>query len=96
MTFIPSNTVIPSSTGTHSTNRGTEARRRRRMAEHATLEFDGTAPTDRDRIAEKAMQSYLLQYGSKDYATVAEWAYKMADAMLLERKRWQRRTGQPA
>lgn len=64
----------------------TEARRKKVMAQGA-LESENTAPTDRDRIAEKAMQSYLLEYGSRDYADIAEWAYKMADAMLLERNR---------
>jgi hypothetical protein len=43
-------------------------------------------PSDRDTLAEKAMVAYLLTYASKDYHVVAEYAYKMADAMIAERK----------
>jgi hypothetical protein len=43
-------------------------------------------PSDRDTLAEKAMVAYLLTYASKDYDVVAKYAYKMADAMIAERK----------
>jgi hypothetical protein len=42
-------------------------------------------PSDRDALAEKAMVVYLLTYASRDYDTVASFAYKMADAMIAER-----------
>jgi hypothetical protein len=42
-------------------------------------------PSDRDALAEKAMVAYLLTYASKKYDVVADYAYKMADAMLAER-----------
>jgi hypothetical protein len=42
-------------------------------------------PSNRDALAEKAMVAYLLKYGERDYSTVAEYAYKMADAMIAER-----------
>jgi hypothetical protein len=42
-------------------------------------------PSDRDALAEKAMVAYLLSYASKDYGTVAGYAYEMADAMIAER-----------
>ncbi len=42
-------------------------------------------PSDRDTLAEKAMVAYLLTYSSSDYHVVAEYAYKMADAMIAER-----------
>ena len=44
-------------------------------------------PSDRDTLAEKAMVAYLLTYASKDYEVVAQYAYKMADAMIAERKK---------
>lgn len=31
------------------------------------------------------MVAYLLNYASRDYATVAGYAYEMADAMIAER-----------
>jgi hypothetical protein len=31
------------------------------------------------------MVAYLLEYASKDYGTVAGYAYEMADAMIAER-----------
>jgi hypothetical protein len=43
-------------------------------------------PSDRDSLAEKAMVAYLLKYAERDYHVVAEYAYKMADAMIAERK----------
>jgi predicted component of type VI protein secretion system len=49
-------------------------------------------PSDRDALAEKAMVAYLLNYASRDYATVAGYAYEMADAMIAERLK--RPTGQ--
>jgi len=33
------------------------------------------------------MVAYLLTYASKDYEVVAQYAYKMADAMIAERKK---------
>jgi hypothetical protein len=42
-------------------------------------------PSDRDALAEKAMVAYLLTYAGKDYGVVADYAYKMADAMIAER-----------
>jgi hypothetical protein len=73
-------------TQTSGTSDHEEQRGRKRMA----LTQAGASPepmSDRDRIAEKAMQAYLLEYGIRDYATIAEWSYKMADAMLAERAR---------
>jgi hypothetical protein len=43
-------------------------------------------PSDRDTLAEKAMVAYLVTYASRDYDDVAKYAYKMADAMIAERK----------
>jgi hypothetical protein len=37
-------------------------------------------------LAEKAMVAYLVTYASRDYDDVAKYAYKMADAVLAERK----------
>jgi len=33
------------------------------------------------------LDTYLLTYASKDYEVVAQYAYKMADAMIAERKK---------
>jgi hypothetical protein len=44
-------------------------------------------PSDRDTLAEKAMVAYLLTYAAHDYHVVAEYAYKMADAMIDERSK---------
>ena len=44
-------------------------------------------PSDRDTLAEKAMVAYLLTYASKDYEVVAQYTYKMAVAMIAERKK---------
>ena len=33
------------------------------------------------------MIAYLLKYGERDYSVVAEFAYKMADAMIVEREK---------
>lgn len=66
--FDPSQT---SGTSDHET-----AKRRKRMTTIAAAQSAAEALSDRDRIAEKAMQAYLLEFGMRDYETIAEWSYK--------------------
>jgi hypothetical protein len=67
--------------------RAREEEQRKRSFLTSTLDTLPRGPSDRDTLAEKAMVAYLLTYASKDYDTVAEYAYKMADAMIAERKK---------
>jgi hypothetical protein len=53
----------------------------------STLDTLPRGPSDRDTLAEKAMVAYLLMYATRDYHVVAEYAYKMADAMIAERSK---------
>jgi hypothetical protein len=62
-----------------------EEQRRQRNLLISILDTLPRGPGDRDTLAEKAMVPYLLTYGSKDYHVVADYAYKMADAMIAER-----------
>lgn len=80
-------------TQTSGTSGEEEQRGRKRMAIIQAETSSAEPLSDRDRIAEKAMQAYLLEYGIRDYATIAEWSYKMADAMLAERTRAHRPPG---
>ncbi len=45
---------------------------------------DRAVMSDRDVLAEKAMMAYILRYTEKDYSTIANYAYRMADAMIAE------------
>jgi hypothetical protein len=63
-----------------------EEEQRKRNLLISILDTLPRGPSDRDTLAEKAMVAYLLTYASKDYNVVATFAYKMADAMIAERK----------
>ena len=63
-----------------------EEEQRKRNLLISILDTLPRGPSDRDTLAEKAMVAYLLTYASKDYDVVAQFAYKMADAMIAERK----------
>ncbi len=62
-----------------------EEQRKLRNLLFSILDTLPRGPSDRDALAEKAMVAYLLTYASRDYVTVASFAYKMADAMIAER-----------
>ena len=64
-----------------------EAEQRKRSLLTSILDTLPGGPSDRDTLAENAMVAYLLTYASKDYEVVAQYAYKMADAMIAERKK---------
>jgi hypothetical protein len=69
-----------------------EQRNRRRLLDLVMQISDALKPkvsggdvlSDRDALAEKAMMAYILRYGEKDCATIANYAYRMADAMIAE------------
>lgn len=63
-----------------------EEEQRKRNLLISILDTLPRGPSDRDTLAEKAMVAYLLTYATKDYDVVAQYAYKMADAMIAERK----------
>ena len=63
-----------------------EEEQRKRNLLISILDTLPRGPSDRDTLAEKAMVAYLLTYASKDYDVVTQFAYKMADAMIAERK----------
>jgi predicted component of type VI protein secretion system len=63
-----------------------EEEQRKRNLLISILDTLPRGPSDRDTLAEKAMVAYLLTYATKDYDVVANYAYKMADAMIAERK----------
>lgn len=44
----------------------------------------GDVLSDRDALAEKAMMAYIVRCAEKDHATIANHAYRMADAMIAE------------
>jgi hypothetical protein len=64
-----------------------EEQRKRRNLLISILDTLPGGPSDRDTLAEKAMVAYLLTYAARDYHDVAEFAYKMADAMIAERSK---------
>jgi hypothetical protein len=76
-----------SSTGTVAAQEAArEEEQRKRNLLVSILDALPRGPSDRDTLAEKAMVAYLLTYASKEYDVVAKFAYKMADAMIAERK----------
>ena len=40
----------------------------------------------RDELAAMAMVAYIREFSSYDYTDIADYAYKMADAMLARRE----------
>jgi hypothetical protein len=63
-----------------------EEEQRKRNLLISILDTLPRGPSDRDTLAEKAMVAYLVTYASRDYDDVAKYAYKIADAMIAERK----------
>ena len=64
-----------------------EEQRKLRNSSISILDMLPRGPSDRDTLAEKAMVAYLITYASRGYDDVAEFAYKMADAMIAERSK---------
>lgn len=62
-----------------------QQKRKLRMMAEANQSMSTQEPLSRDELAARAMQAYLLNYAGSSYETVAEYAYKMADAMIAER-----------
>jgi hypothetical protein len=70
-----------------SARREEEQRKLRNSSLINILDMLPRGPSDRDTLAEKAMVAYLLKYAERDYGVVAQYAYKMADAMIAERSK---------
>ena len=73
--------------GAHAAQILEEQRRQDLAVAISTIEEIRNRASSRDALAEKAMIAYLLKYGERDYSVVAEFAYKMADAMIVEREK---------
>jgi hypothetical protein len=76
---------VSSDASSAASNAREEEQRKQRNLLISILDTLPRGPSDRDALAEKAMVAYLLTYGSRDYHVLADYAYKMADAMIAER-----------
>jgi hypothetical protein len=77
--------VSSGSDASQTASKAQEEEQQKRRLLISILDTLPRGPSDRDALAEKAMVAYLLKYASRDYVTVASYAYKMADAMIAER-----------